>query len=262
MKKIFVILICLSFTGCSTYYNPATQKKETAWFSVEQESSIALDTLNSKLKDKVIVKDERAVKVASRLSSSINSPRIPRKTLIVYEDKDVQAFTPGGGYVVVSTGLLARATDDELAAVIAHEIGHDEARHVMKMVESGMGTQTLLSLAYLLDTRSSDKKDQSWQYFSQAANVIYTLASRGFSRRDEYEADRLSIKYMYQAGYDPNAIITFFEKLERLGGDKNWVYFLRSHPYLSERISAAREEIKKYEYGENDMDLSFEIPDA
>jgi beta-barrel assembly-enhancing protease len=254
MKNILIVLLCISLTGCAMYYNPATQRKETAWFSVEQESSIALNTLNAKLKEKVIVKDERAERVTSRLASSINSPRISRKTLIVYEDKDVQAFTPGGGYVVVSTGLLARATEDELAAVIAHEIGHDEARHVMKMVESGIGTQTFLSLAYLLDTRSSDKKDQSWQYFSQAASVIYTLASKGFSRRDEYEADRLSIKYMHQAGYDPNAIITFFEKLKQLGGDKSWAYFLRSHPYLDERIAAAREEIKKYEY-----DLSGEI---
>ena len=239
-------LFCGTLTGCVTYYNSATQRNETAWLSMDQEDSIAINTLRVKLKDKVIVKDERSLRVARALAAPINSPRISKKYIIVYEDKDVQAFTPGGGYIVVSTGLLAAATEDELAAVIAHEMGHDEARHVMKMVESGLGTQTVLSLAYLLDTRPADKKDQTWQYFSQAANVIYTLTANGFSRRDEYEADRLSIRYMSHSGYDPEAMVTFLEKLQKLGEGTNWVYFLRSHPYLSERIVAAKEEIAKY----------------
>ena len=65
---------------------------------------------------------------------------------------------------------------------------------------------------------------------------------------------------MSQAGYDPNAIITFFEKLKQLGGDKNWVYFLRSHPYLDERIAASREEIKKYGHHGAMSDVHSEVP--
>ena len=255
MRVIVPILFCFLLTGCATYYNTATQRNETAWLSSQQEVSIARSTLQSKLKDKVIVNDVRAQSVANRLALSINSPRVSEKYIIVYQDKEVQAFTPGGGYVAVTTALVNAATDDELAAVIAHEMGHDEARHVMKMVEGGLGTQTILTLAYLLDTRPADKKDRSWQYFSQATNVIYTLAANGFSRRDEYEADRLSIKYMYEAGYDPNAIITFLEKLKQLGGDKNWVYFLRSHPYLDERIAAARAEIIKLEMAPGNVEV-------
>ncbi|HPN72842.1 MAG TPA: M48 family metalloprotease [Candidatus Omnitrophota bacterium] len=246
LNFFLAVFMCAVFSGCATYYNPATQKNEAAWLSLEQEDSIAINTLRAKLQGKVLVKDARALETARALASPIGSPRIRDKHIIVYEDKEIQAFTPGGGYIVVSTGLLAAATDDELAAVIAHEMGHDEARHVMKMVEKGLGAEMALNLAYLLDTRPADKKDQAWQYFSQAANVVYTLAANGFSRQDEYAADRLSIKYMYQAGYDPNAIVTFLEKLQRLGGDAKWVYFLRSHPYLYERIAAAKEEINKY----------------
>lgn len=245
--RVILFALVPLISGCATYYNSATQRREMSWLSVDQERSMSLNTLEAKLKDKVIVRDERTLRVASKLAAAIDPPRIPQKTVIVYEDKDVQAFTSGGGYVAVSTALLAAATESELAAVIAHEIGHDEARHVMKKVESGLGAQAIMSLAYLFDTRSPDKKDQSWQYYSQAANVVYTLAANGYSRRDEYEADRLSVRYMYEAGYDPEAIVTFLEKLKRLGADKSWVYFLRSHPYLDERIAAAREEIKKYE---------------
>ncbi len=249
VKIILALAACVTFAGCATYYNPATQRREAVWLSIEQEKAIARNTLEVKLKDRNIVSDARAERVMRRLTSSIESPRIPEKNIVVYEDEDIQAFTPGGGFVALSTGLLRASNEDELAAVIAHEIGHDEARHVMKRVEANLGAQALFSLAYLFDTRPAEKKDMSWQYFSQAAGVIYTLAANGFSRRDEYEADRLSILYMYRAGYDPNAIITFFEKLKSLGRDTNWVYFLRSHPYLDERIEAAREEIKKYEFG-------------
>jgi beta-barrel assembly-enhancing protease len=255
MKLIVLFVLCFVLPGCVTYYNPATQRKEAAWISVEQEMSIAEKTLQAKLKDKTIVKDERASRAATRIARSIDGARIPRKAIVVYEDKDVQAFTPGGGYVVITTGLLAAASDDELAAVIAHEMGHDEARHVMKAVEAGIGTQAVLTLAYLLDPRQANDKDRSWQYLSQAAGIIYTLASKGYSRRDEYEADRLSIKYMSQAGYNPGAIVTFLAKLKQVGGDASWIYFLRSHPYLDERISAAREELKKYDIKKGDAEV-------
>lgn len=244
-------------SGCATYYNPATQRRETAWLSLDQERSIAHNTLGSILHDKEIVPDQRAVRVTDRLVRAIESPRIPQKTIIVYEDKNIQAFTPGGGYVVLTTGLLASATEDELAAVIAHEIGHDEARHVMKMVESRLGAQVIMNIAYLLDRRSPDRKGRTWDNLLRASNIIYSLAANGFSRRDEYEADRLSIRYMYQAGYDPDAIVTFLEKLQQLGNDKNWVYFLRSHPYLHERIEAAREEIKKYEQKTSGKEMAY-----
>lgn len=243
MKRILLLVLCsMVLAGCSTYYNPATGRKETVWTSLEQERAIGQNAVTQYIKGKRVVEDRRASDAANRIATAIDSPRTAKK-LIVYEDSDVQAFNTGGGYVAVTTALIANATDDELAAVIAHEMGHDEARHVIKHIEAQMGLEALINIAYMFDNREAYEKSEDWKKATEAANIAYVLVNNGFSRADEYEADRLSIRYMREAGYDPNAIISFLEKLQNLGQDKQWVYFLRSHPYLSERIAAARQEI-------------------
>lgn len=247
MKNIYaVILSVLLFSGCATCYNPATGREETVWTSVEQERTIGFNTAVQGLSGKIMVYDQRASEIFNRIVSAIDFPRV-RKKLTVYEDYKVNAFTTGGGYIFVSSGLLTNASDDELAAVLAHEIGHDEARHVMKQVEAGMGYSAVMSIAYLMDNRKPYQKNKDWQQVAQTTNTIYQLTNLGFSRNDEFEADRLSIFYMSRAGYDPNAIISFFEKSKYLMNDMQWIYFLRSHPFLDERIAAARNIIASLE---------------
>jgi predicted Zn-dependent protease len=191
--------------------------------------------------------DERINRVGDKLVSSIKDKRGITYKFGVVQDENLNAFTIPGGYIYATTGLMeAFQSDDQLAAVLAHEIGHSEARHAVKKLEAAIGYTTFMTVAYVLDTREEDKKGE-WKYLKTGTDVAFSLINLGYGRKDEYEADKLSVKYTYEAGYDPYAIIAVMEKLKEkeAGGNAKWLYFLRSHPYLDERMDAAVAEMSK-----------------
>jgi len=152
----------------------------------------------------------------------------------VLKDKDVNAFTTPGAYVYVFRGLVDKADSDaELASVIAHEIGHVAARHAAKKIEMDMGYDLLMSLAF-----SKEAKPELERYI----NIGFNIISLGYSREDELFADKLGIRYLIRAGYDPYAMVSFMEKLAKIEKEEGGVpvYILSSHPYMSQRIEEAR----------------------
>jgi predicted Zn-dependent protease len=159
----------------------------------------------------------------------------------VIQEKAPNAFTLPGATIYVHTGLLSRATDDELAAVLAHEIGHVAARHVAKHLQADLGLTVAMQLA--LAAGGSPEA-------ARVVKSLYGLFRNGFSRRDELEADRLAIRYARKAGYNPWAMVSFFEKLEaeESEGPLKQVFVWQStHPLTSERIARAKEELARWE---------------
>ena len=156
----------------------------------------------------------------------------------VIQEKTPNAFTLPGGTIYVHTGILDRvATDDELASVIAHEIGHVAARHVAKHLQADLGFTAALQLARAIGVGPES---------ARVADSVYDLFSRGFSRQDELEADRLAIRYLQRAGYNPWALVSFFEKLqaeEPTGPLDHAPVWQSTHPLTSERITRAKEEL-------------------
>lgn len=153
----------------------------------------------------------------------------------VIRHKTPNAFTLPGGTIYVHTGILDMADDDELAAVIAHEVGHVAARHIVKHLQADLGFAVAMQIAGSAGATGEAVR---------VANSLYTLFSRGYSRRDELEADRLSIRYTRRAGFDPWAIIRFFEKMlaqERQTRADRAAVWQSSHPMTSERIAKARQ---------------------
>lgn len=122
---------------------------------------------------------------------------------------------------------------DALAAVIAHEIAHTSARHAVRSAEKQL--KYSLALELLL------KGESARELGSIAAN----LALLGYGRREEYEADRLGVRYMARAGYDPNGMLRFFRKLQRNEGrePKGLSTYFRTHPSTSDRIVRVEKEI-------------------
>lgn len=156
-------------------------------------------------------------------------------TFKVLEERDVNAISLPGGPIYVFRGLLdmTEGDEDELAAVIAHEIAHIEKRHVARQYSSGV----LADLAITLGTGGSV------QTGLQIAQIFVTMR---FSRDNEYEADSNGIRYAYKAGYDPNGLVRFFEKLQRMerGGKGDIITNnLRTHPLTAARIERAKREI-------------------
>jgi predicted Zn-dependent protease len=128
------------------------------------------------------------------------------------------------------------ATDDELACVLGHELGHLAARHSVKRLQANLGYQLLIGIALGVTGK---------QYVGDCLGVVLDTIDLGYSRKDEYLADRLAVRYAKRAGFNPLGMVSFFEKLEKEASGFNLVFF-SSHPPIKERIKNVRQEVASY----------------
>jgi beta-barrel assembly-enhancing protease len=154
-------------------------------------------------------------------------------TFKVLDVKEVNAFSLPGGWIYVNKGLIdaTKGDKDQLAGVIAHEIGHVAARHHAEMI----GRQTYASL--LIGTLTKGQTQQ-------IVGVFANLSLLRWSRKQEYEADKLGIKYAYESGrYNPDGLIDFLARLEKMQGHEpsEFQQIFLTHPVTSERVTRARQ---------------------
>jgi predicted Zn-dependent protease len=157
----------------------------------------------------------------------------------VVSDPAVNAFGIGGGYIYVNDGLLAAVdTEGEVAAVLAHEIGHQARRHVAKQISRQAVFESLLRAA--IGSHSS-------QWVDLAAGLGITTGQLYLGREAEREADTVMVELMPHAGYDPHQALAMFAKLRAIqGSDPGAVATLfSSHPPTSERSESVRREIAR-----------------
>ncbi len=141
---------------------------------------------------------------------------------------DINAFALPGGYIYLFDGLVDFAeNDDQIACVIAHEVGHIVAKHGIKRLQAQMG-YTLLVLA------SVGVGDAN---LARGVNAAFISALMAYSQEDELLADKLAIRYAEKAGYNPRAMIDFLENLrEKKRKDPlRAKSVFRTHPHFSER---------------------------
>ncbi|MFH0877829.1 MAG: M48 family metalloprotease [Candidatus Omnitrophota bacterium] len=163
---------------------------------------------------------------------------------MVLDNKDLNAFALPGGYIFVYRGLFDRLKESELAAVVAHEIAHAAAKHAVKRMQSALGYDVLL---LLVSVGLGNKNPTLLSQISGVSNTVFGLLSRGYSREDELEADRLAVKYLMLAGVDPQGMVRALEFLLREKGPSGRVFeVLSTHPRMEERIKKVKEQIEKY----------------
>jgi predicted Zn-dependent protease len=193
------------------------------------------------------VKNEALQKYVNLVGNAVaaNSKRstIPYQFAVL--DSPVQnAFAVPGGVIFVSKALVAILDDEsELAAVLAHEVGHVSAKHALKSTQraqliSGVGTITAASVG----------GDKGKKLASTIGDMQGLLFDKGLDKEMEYEADLAAMESTYRTGYDPSAMIRVLEKLQKLEAsskDKKGSWF-STHPPLSERIVRLQEQLKKY----------------
>jgi predicted Zn-dependent protease len=233
----------LFLAGCATF-NPATGRQEYIFISTPEEIAMG-EQMGAKIRSQEkLSKDEmaanRIAKIGQRLAQV--SDRQDYQYRFYFIDKnEMNAFTIPGGQVYFYSGLYGKLkNNDEIAAVEAHEIGHCAARHVIKKYQASIGVNILSSLVF-----GQAGATTGAQLARMGADALVNIGMSAYSRADEYEADRLAVKYMVLAGYDPQAIITVLEVLGQAskGDHKDWM-LLRSHPDLKDRIAAVRKEIE------------------
>jgi len=244
-KISFIILTCglILLSGCTTIYNPATGQKETLFIDTKTEISLGSDMAKEIRREMKIINDpkmqERLERVARRISAVSDRQDLSYNFNIV-DEKEFNAFAIPGGSVYINSGLMAAANDDELAAVVGHEVGHIAARHSVKRLQAVLGYQLLSSIALGVSGQGQ---------VLQAVDVVFNVVVLGYSRKDEYLADKLGVKYAKSSGFNPNGMVTFFQKLKQEGKDAGFnLVFLSSHPPIDERIKQARKEISNPTY--------------
>jgi len=236
-KSIFLLSILIFLSGCSTLYNPATGKSEFIFINSATETAMGQSVSAELLKKQNLSKDSalqgRVRAVGYRIAQVSDRKDIAYQFFVI-EDKELNAFTIPGGTVYVNRGLMDILDDDELAYVLAHETGHVAARHIAKKIQANLAYQLILGIAF---AAVGDQAGSGAQTISDGANAVFGLVQLSYSRKDEFEADKLGLKYAYQAGFNPRASITALEKLKKNEGP-NWkaLRYFRTHPYVDERI--------------------------
>jgi predicted Zn-dependent protease len=192
-----------------------------------------------------LITDPVVNEFVNRLAQNVarNSDLTIPLTVKVLDDPSLNAFALPGGFLYVHSGLLLAADEEaQVAGVIAHEIAHVAARHWA----SQMTKATLLQYA-MIPLIFTPMSYPVYLGASQALNIGIPLAFLKFSRGAEAEADMLGLQYMYKAGYDPSAYVSFFSKIinEDRRNPGSIPSIFASHPPTPERILSSEEEIKK-----------------
>jgi len=162
-------------------------------------------------------------------------------TIKVIDSDEINAFALPGGFFYVNSGLILRADEEaELAGVMGHEIAHVAARHGTKTATKG----ELMQLA-TIPVMILVPYGLAGYGIYEGLNLAIPMSYLKFSRDNEREADYLGLQYMYKAGYDPSAFVSFFEKIEaeerRHPGSIPKVF--ATHPPTPDRVQKAQEEI-------------------
>lgn len=176
---------------------------------------------------------------------AVNSKRATIPYQFAVLDSQVQnAFAVPGGVIFVSRALVSILEDEsELAAVLAHEVGHVSAKHALKSTQraqffEGVGTITAASV----------RGDKGKKFASAIGDMQAVLFDKGLDKDMEFEADAAAMETTYRTGYDPSAMIRVLEKLQKLEAsstNKKGSWF-STHPPLAERIARLRAQLQQY----------------
>ncbi len=240
-KTIGMLIATLAFlSGCATEYSIVTKKEETFYYSTDKEvqmgQSIAKEVEKEyKLADDPLIQ-QRVKEIGQKIAMVSDRKEIDYHFKVL-DEEEVNAVSLPGGFVYVNKGLIENvASDDELAGVLAHEVGHIVARHSIKKLQALQGYSIL---RILLATAPQAGEVGS------AADVAFTQLMLGYTREDELLADQLGARYTKLAGFDPHGIIKFLEKLQEINRRKPprpYSYF-KTHPYVPDRIREVKQEL-------------------
>ncbi|MBV8844885.1 MAG: M48 family metalloprotease [Bryobacterales bacterium] len=211
-------------------------------YSLDKEIALGKGLAQDVERQAKIIDEPVVAEYVNRLGQNLvrNSDAKVPFTIKVIDTEDVNAFALPGGFFFVNSGLILKAdTEAELAGVMSHEIAHVAARHGTRQASRGEVAQlATIPLIFM----------GGWAGFGarQGVSLLMPIGFLQFSRAFESEADMLGLQYMYKAGYDPEAFVDFFEKIESLEKKKpgTLAKVFSTHPLTDDRIAAAQKNIQ------------------
>lgn len=251
--KILILIVAITLLctiSCTTAaladYNPATGEDELLLIGETQEVQIGRSLAKGVEEKFCLVSDagmqNRVAVIGEKIANVCDRPELTYSfTVIEGEDMEEEerynAFALPGGYVYIFKDMVKYLeSDDELAAILAHEVGHIVARHSIKKLQSSIGMAGLNLLGAIA---KSDRRTQ------QNTSIAVAQLMMAYNRQAEFEADKLSIRYLKKAGFNPKAAVSLVDRMleKNLKGQIHQYRYFRSHPYTSERKAMLNKEI-------------------
>ena len=238
--RIISLVILISINIFSCQINPASGEKEFSLINTKEEDSIGKSEHEKIIKQYGVYYDKSLQNYVDSLGSFlVSTSELPDKKFrfTILDTPIVNAFALPGGYIYLTRGLLALCENEaQLAGVIAHEIGHITARHAARRYTKSVGTNLILNV---LNTITNNIIAQN--LINQSAGLFLL----SYSRSQEYEADKLALRYMYRAGFETLQMANFLESMENYSKIQSRILkvkisgseLLRTHPNSSKRVN-------------------------
>ncbi|MCF7789445.1 MAG: M48 family metallopeptidase [Prosthecobacter sp.] len=236
----------------TTYDNKFTGRSQTlAWATPEEEIALGLESAPQMiLESGGLSRDAAGREMVGRVGARLIASTAAKETSyqfkfhLLADTQTVNAFALPGGQIFITEALFRRLkSEDQLAGVLGHEMGHVVGRHSNEQMAN---SQLMSGLAQGVGVMFSDGHNNSG---AQIANMVAQWRVMTFSREDESESDALGVRFMMQAGYNPEALIGVMEILEQVSGGSNKSDFMSSHPNPANRMEHIREVIVKERAG-------------
>ena len=236
------LLATVFLSGCSTEYNLATKQEEKYYYSTDKEVQMGQSINRQVQKEYKFSGDpleQKRVEDIGKKIAAVSDRKDIDYHFQVLDDEEVNAVSLPGGYVYVYSGLLEKIADDnQLACILAHEVGHIVARHSIKKLQA-MQCYSILRLLVAVAPSTGG--------VGNAADAAFTQFLLGYGREDELLADQLGARYAKLAGYDPHGMINFLIKLQDINRRmplREQSYY-KTHPYVPDRIRVVKQELNE-----------------
>lgn len=252
--RILIALIVAAFSLITYYrtrvYNPITDEVQHVDLSPDQEIALGLQAAPQMAQEYGGLHSDRqgqeiVHRVCERLLAKGDAAKTPYRfeCHLLADENAVNAFALPGGQIFVTAGLVGRLkTEGQLAGVLGHEIGHVVARHGAEHMAKQKLQQGLTGAAVLA---TYDPNNPSTRNSAAMAALIGNLISMRYGRGDELESDRLGVRFVSDAGYDPRALIEVMKIIEEAGGGQRQSEFFSTHPNPENRIQEIQKAIQE-----------------
>lgn len=238
LPVLLLVMAALVLSGCAS--TPYTNRSQFMIMDESEEMALSLDAYNQVLKKEKIetgtARAKQILTIGQRIAAVANKPNYQWEFLTIADDGTINAMCLPGGKVFVYTGIinLTNRNDDELAAIMGHEIAHAIARHGAESASIGQTAAIGSAIAGVV-AGSLLGVDMN-----TSADLAGTLAALGVtlphSRMQESEADRIGLILMAKAGYNPEAAVTLWQKMAKLNEGNQPLSILSTHPLNEDRI--------------------------
>ena len=249
---IIIGSLLYNWLGTTSYHNEFTGRQQTLALATPQEEiALGLQSAPQMIRESGgLSRNAAGRELVDRVGARLIASTAARETSyqfkfhLLADNETVNAFALPGGQIFITEALFRRLkSEDQLAGVLGHEMGHVVGRHSNEQ----MAHSNLLSgVAQGVGVLTSDGHNNTGAYI---ANMVAQWRVMTFSRADESESDALGVRFMMQAGYNPEALIGVMEILAQVSGGANGSDFMSSHPNPANRMEHIREVIAKERAG-------------